>query len=151
MSAFTETAKRAFVCYAQSRKAHTAECEYVAARALLARMEAPRLMITLKTLADFKRFLATPGATVQVVRNDWCDPSKTIHPITPKAGYWEPKHVSKVQSNAVRFTTGSYLPFPKAGHMRFDGDTVSICLQGDGSFRDLLVYRCTQDGNGSEV
>lgn len=96
------------------------------------------------TLAAFRRFLAAPGATLQVIRNDWMDPAQTPHPLTPKPGYWEPKQVTRLQSNAVRFTTGSYLPFPKAAHVRFDGDSVTICLNQDGSFRQVLVYRLTQ-------
>jgi hypothetical protein len=97
----------------------------------------------MKTLADFKRFLATPGATVQVIRNDWADAAKTGHPITPKPGYWDPKQIDRVQSNCVRFTTGSYLPFPKATHIRVEGDTVTLCMEQDGSFRNVLVYRCS--------
>ena len=99
--------------------------------------------INLRTLADFKRFLATPGATVQVIRNDWSDATKTIHPIQPKPGYWDAKQIDRVQSNCVRFSTGSHLNFPKAAHARFDGDTVTLCMDQDGSFRNVLVYRCT--------
>jgi hypothetical protein len=102
--------------------------------------------MTLKTLADFKRFLAQPGATVQVIRNDWMDATKTLHPIQGKPGYWDPKQVDKVQSNCVRFTTGSYLTFPKAAQIRFAGDTVEICMQQDGTFKDVLAYRCTEGG-----
>jgi len=94
-----------------------------------------------RSLADFKRFLALPGATVQVIRNDWSDPTKTIHPIVPKAGYWDTKQVQKLQSNTVQFTSGSWLTFPKASHAKFDDDTVSLCMQQDGTFSQLLVYR----------
>lgn len=98
--------------------------------------------ISVTTLAEFKRFLRQPGATVQVIRNDWSDPAKTIHPITPKAGYFDPKQVVKVQSNGVYFTTG-WLAFPKATHARFEGDTVTLCMQQDGSFSACLTYKLT--------
>lgn len=97
-------------------------------------------MVNVKTLADFKRFLAQPGATVQVVRNDWMDAEKTPHPVVPKAGYFEPKQVSRLKSNGVYFTTG-WLAFPKAAHVRFDGDTATFCMNQDGTFRQVFVYR----------
>ena len=99
--------------------------------------------INVKTLADFKRFLATPGATLRVIRNDWMDTSKTNMPLRPKEGYWEPKRVKTLQSNAVEFTTGSWLAFPKAAHIRCNGDTITICMNEDGTFAQELVYRLT--------
>lgn len=105
-------------------------------------------MVTVRTLADFKRFLAEPGATVQVIRNDWTDPEKTIHPIKPKEGYFAPKQVLKLQSNGVHFTTG-WLAFPKAAHARFEGDEVTLCMNQDGTFKDVLVYKLTKAGQGA--
>lgn len=99
------------------------------------------MAVNVRSLADFKRFLALPGATVQVTRNDWTDPEKTIHPLTPKPGYFDPKQVAKVQSNTVQFTSGSWLTFPKASHARFNGDTVTLCMAQDGTFSACLVYR----------
>ena len=96
--------------------------------------------MNIKTLADFKRFLALPGATVQVIRNDWSDPAKTCHPITPKPGYFDAKRVIKLQSNGVYFTTG-WLAYPKAVHVRFDGDTATLCMNQNGTFAQVLVYR----------
>lgn len=98
--------------------------------------------INVTTLAAFKRFLTIPGATVQIVRNDWSDPAKTMHPIQPKAGYWDAKQIERVQSNCVKFSNGGYLPFPKASHVRFDnGDTVTLCMNQNGSFSQVLVYK----------
>jgi hypothetical protein len=92
------------------------------------------------SLADFKRFLALPGATVQVIQNDWTDPVKVSHPIRPKtAEYWQPKGVSKLQSNGVWFTTG-WLAYPKAAHVRFTGDTAVLDMNQDGMFTHVLVY-----------
>lgn len=95
-------------------------------------------------LASFKRFLAEPGATVQVIRNDWTDPEKTMHPLTPKPEYWEPKQIARLQSNTVQFSTGSWLAFPKAAHARFEGDTITLCMNQDGTFKDVLVYKLTR-------
>jgi hypothetical protein len=105
--------------------------------------------IRITTVAAFKRFLMEPGATVQVIRNDWTDPTKTTHPLTPKVGYWEPKQVQRVQSNTVQFTSGSWLAFPKASHVRFDGDTVTLCMHQDGTFKDVLVYKLTRTETGA--
>jgi hypothetical protein len=99
--------------------------------------------VNVRTLAAFKRFLATPDATVQVIRNDWADPAKTSHPITPKAGYWDAKRVQTLQSNAVQFTTGGWLHFPKAAHARYEGDTATFCMEENGTFATVLVYRLT--------
>lgn len=98
--------------------------------------------INVRTLADFKRFLALPGATVQVIRNDWNDPAKVLHPLTPKPGYFAPKQVQRLQSNGVYFTTG-WLAYPKAAHMRCLGDRVELCMNDDGSFRHVLTYQLT--------
>lgn len=98
-------------------------------------------MTEVKTLADFKRFLRMPGATVQVIQNDWMNPEKTIHPLTPKPGYFDAKQIAKVQSTSVQFSTGSWLAFGKAVNVRFHGDTVTFCMNQDGTFSQVLVYR----------
>lgn len=97
-------------------------------------------MIAIKTLADFKRFLATPGATVQVIRHDFVTPEKA------KPGFFEPKQVARVQTNAVKFTTGSWLPFGKAAHYRFAGDEVTVALSegvGPDPFAKVMTYKLT--------
>lgn len=101
-------------------------------------------MVNVKSLADFKRFLAVPGATLQVVRNDWMDPAKTSHPLTAKPNYFDAKQVQKLQSNTVQFTTGGWLQFPKAAHAKFDGDTVTLDMNQDGAFTQVLVYKLTK-------
>lgn len=100
--------------------------------------------MNITNLAQFKRFLAEPGATVQIIRNDWMDASKTIHPLSAKPGYFEPKQVAKVQSNSVQFTTGSWLQFPKAAHVRFAGDEATFDLNQDGTFTAVLVYKLSR-------
>lgn len=93
-----------------------------------------------KSLAEFKRFLATPGATVQVIQNDWTTGPRALK---PKDGYFDPKQVAKLQTNAVQFTSGGWLTFPKAAHVQFKEDTMIIDMNDDGQFTDKLVYRLT--------
>ena len=99
-------------------------------------------VITVKTLADFKRFLASPGATLQVIRHDFVTTDKA------KPGFFEPKTVALVQSNAVKFSTGSWLPFGKAAHYRFTGsDEVTIALSdgvGPDPFAKIMTYKLTR-------
>lgn len=101
------------------------------------------MTINVRSLADFKRFLALPGATVQVIQNDWMDPAKTIHPLKGREGYFDAKQVAKLQSNTVQFTSGSWFQFPKASHAKFDGDTATFCMNQDGTFQHVLVYKLT--------
>lgn len=103
------------------------------------------MSINVRSLADFKRFLARPGATVQVIRNDWMDPAKTIHPLVSKPGYWDAKQVQKLQSNTVQFTSGSWLQFPKASLARFNGDHITLCMNQDGTFSQVLEYQLSLD------
>jgi hypothetical protein len=105
------------------------------------------MSVNVRSLAEFKRFLAEPGATVQIIQNDWMDPAKTIHPLKGAANYFDQKQVAKLQSNTVQFSTGGWLQFPKAAHARFDGDTVTLCMDQDGTFKHVLVYRLTKQAD----
>jgi len=102
------------------------------------------MTVNVRSLADFKRFLAEPGATLQIIQNDWMNPEKTSHPIAAKPNYFEPRQVARLQSNTVMFTSGGWLRFPKAKHARFDGDTVTLCMNDDGTFKHVLVYKLTK-------
>ncbi len=103
------------------------------------------MRVDVRSLADFRRFLSHPSATVQVVRNDWSDPTKVPNPIRTPAGYFEPKKVKNLLGKSVQFTTGSWLDFPRASNMRFDGDTVTVDLDQNGHFDYLLVYKLWED------
>lgn len=109
------------------------------------------MTLDLKTLTDFKKALGEPGCTVTVERNDWL--TKRTEP--PKPSYWQPRTVRKLQTNAVAFTIPgqsepSWLYFPKAASIRCEGDTVTICLNHDASFRECLVYRVAVPANKAE-
>lgn len=70
------------------------------------------------TLADFKRYLTTPGATVRLV-------SVNGHPAALAVSGW--RTVAKLQTNAVAFNSAtvsgkSWLEFGKASDWRFSGN-----------------------------
>ena len=67
------------------------------------------------------------------MRHDWADPAKA------KTGFFDARTVARVQTNAVQFTGGSWLYFDKASRYRFDGDTVTVRLEGD----NVMVYKLT--------
>lgn len=89
------------------------------------------------SLAEFKRFLAMPGATVQITRNDWVRGA-------PKPGYMDPKKVQRLQGNGVQWDTGSWLYFRPAKEHRFDPDagtmTVALDFENHG-FDVVMVYQ----------
>lgn len=104
-----------------------------------------------KTLADFRRFLALPGATIQVLRHDWIeqgkagwtDPARIISTMAPRT-------VKKLQNNAVKFSNDGWLYWDKtcggqgAKSFRFDGDTVTMDLGKDGTFAQVCIYKLSQ-------
>lgn len=76
----------------------------------------------MKNLAEFKRYLATPGACVRLV-------SINGHPPRPELAEW--RTVAVLQTNAVAFTTAnksgkSWLHFSPAKDWTFDGNTASF-------------------------
>lgn len=100
--------------------------------------------LKLKTLADFKRFLALPGATTQLIRHDWFPERER------KPAIWEPRTVDKLQTNAVAFKMTdserpSWLYFDGASRFRFDGsDIFSVLLDSErlGPMGPVMQYRC---------
>lgn len=110
------------------------------------------MSVNVTSLAAFKRFLSMPGATIQMERHDWADAG--VGADAPAGGFkpervrlmYEPRTVAKLQTNAVKFTNGSWLYFDKSGgclygKLRFEGDTVTLSLSGDGSFQEIAIYR----------
>lgn len=93
--------------------------------------------VNLKTVADFKRFLARPGATVQLIRHDWASRREG------KPALWEPRGVAKLQSNGVAFKTCdhvSWLYFEGAKRFKFEGDVMTVMLDENGA---QMQYRCS--------
>jgi hypothetical protein len=98
-------------------------------------------MVNVKTLADFKRFLALPGATVQITRHDYVLRDKA------KPGFLDPRTVAKLQTNAVQFSGGSWLYFKSAREYRFNGDTMTVDLGDDAKFERVMEYKLTIGGS----
>jgi hypothetical protein len=101
--------------------------------------------MNLTSLADFKRFLATPGATVQIVRHDWV--GEGAGKIPAKDHFFDPRKVQKLQTNAVAFVSphdknGSWLWFRKAKDFRFEGDVVTMQLEDGGDWSEVMQYKC---------
>lgn len=96
------------------------------------------MSVTVTSLAEFKRFLARPGARVQIVRHDFV----TNH----KPGFFSPKQVERFQANAVRFVGGMWLQFGRAENYKFNGDEVTIALNNGGApdpFSQVMVFKLT--------
>jgi hypothetical protein len=101
------------------------------------------MTVQLKTLADFRRFLAQPGATIQVIRHDWADQdAKRAAVFAARPGFRDPRTVKKLQTNAVKFSNDSWLDWRSgASRFKFDGtDVVTVSLKDD--FTDVMQYRC---------
>lgn len=101
-------------------------------------------MLVLKSLADFRRFLALPGATIQLIRHDRC-PNIEKH-----AEMWKPRKVAKLQTNAVKFTNNGWLHWDgklggtTAKSFRWNGSNiVTVELSHDGSFSQVFQYECS--------
>lgn len=101
------------------------------------------MTVQLKTLADFRRFLAQPSATIQVIRHDWADKdAKRAAVFAARPGFRDPRTVKKLQTNAVKFSNDSWLDWRSgANRFRFDGtDVVTVSLKDN--FTDVMQYRC---------
>ncbi|QRM34772.1 hypothetical protein [Microvirga sp. VF16] len=95
--------------------------------------------VNIRSLADFKRFLAHPGATIETLRNDVMTRNGQTPETRPHA--YGTRQVKKLQTNAVQFTGNNWLWFGKAAEYRFSGDVVTIDVSKDGSFKDVIEYK----------
>lgn len=92
----------------------------------------------LKTFADFRRFLAMPGATVTPIRHDHA--AKWPEERRPLA--FEPRTVAKLQTNAVKWQSGGWTMWPKgARHFTLDGSE-QVTFRPDVGDDRLLVFKC---------
>lgn len=107
----------------------------------------PAKAIDVRSAADFKRFLATPGATLQLVR-----PEPAIRPwdrLPDDDRRWRPAPVLKARSKDFILNRGtpetprpSYCDYPTARRGVFEGDKVTIHLgEPDGDRGDVLIYQ----------
>lgn len=108
------------------------------------------MAVVLRSLAEFKRFLVKPGATIQVIRNTYMD----RQPATTRAAYeakglHAPRAVQALSRKAAVFTLRGFpgtvwLYWDKGARgWRFDGDTVTVPLVTGLGPADEIVYRCS--------
>ncbi|MFC1459379.1 hypothetical protein ACETIH_22295 [Microvirga arabica] len=95
--------------------------------------------VNIRSLADFKRFLARPGATIETLRNNVMTRNGRTPETRPQD--FGAHQVKKLQTNAVQFTGDNWLWFGKAAEYRFAGDVVTIDASKDGSFKDVIEYK----------
>jgi hypothetical protein len=102
----------------------------------------------MKTRADFIRWLK-PGRVLVMTRNDW---KPVVFPgETPKPSIiGVPAVVEKVQTTsfAVRREGRenlSWCDIHKAAHMKYDGQTLIVCLNCDGTFDKQMHYLLFDD------
>lgn len=108
------------------------------------------MAVVLRSLAEFKRFLGKPGATIQVARNTFMDrqPPATREAYVAK-GMYAPRAVQALSRQAAVFTLRGFpgtvwLYWDKGARgWRFDGDTVAVPLVTGFGAPDEIVYRCS--------
>ena len=95
--------------------------------------------VNICSLAEFKRFLARPGATLETVRNDVMTRNGQTPETRPQC--YGLRQVKKLQTNAVQFTGANWLWFEKAAKYRFAGDVVTIDVSKAEPFAEVIEYK----------
>ncbi|GJE29227.1 hypothetical protein [Methylobacterium organophilum] len=106
--------------------------------------------VNLRSLSDFKRFLRTPGATIQIVHNTLIErQSEEMQAAYRRKGMYEPRTVHALSKKAAVFAvrghdTNVWLYWDKGTRKwRFSGDTVAVPLHAALGPADEVVYRCS--------
>ncbi len=108
------------------------------------------MAVVLRDLAEFKRFLGKPGATIQVARNTFMDrqPAATQEAYKAK-GMYAPRAVQALSRKAAVFNLRGFpgtvwLYWDKGARgWRFNGDSVTVPLVTGLGAPDEIVYRCS--------
>jgi hypothetical protein len=86
-------------------------------------------------LASFRRFLAEPGATVQLTRHD------RVNKHAAKPGMFDPRIVLKLQTNAVKLSNESWLDWRNGvKRWQFEGDNMTVPLDPERNPDLVMVY-----------
>ena len=108
------------------------------------------MAVVLRSMRDFKRFLARPGARIQMVRNTFVERQSAATREAYRAkGLFAPRHVQAVTRKAAIFAISGHpgtvwLYWDKGvRRWRFSGDTVTVPLDTAMGPPDAIVYRCT--------
>ena len=70
-----------------------------------------------------------------MIRHDWYPDGKLIG---------IPRKVEKLQTNSMKFEGGSWLDFRAAKNYKFEGDKITVSLNDDGSFTEVMEYQLTE-------
>ena len=108
------------------------------------------MALVLRSLSDFKRFLAKPGATIRVVRNTFIDRhGPAYQEAYRRKGMYAPRTVQALSKKAAVFgvqghPTTVWLYWDRGTRKwRFSDDTVAIPLDTGLGPPDEIVYRCS--------
>lgn len=108
------------------------------------------MAVVLRSLSDFKRFLAKPGATIQIVKNTFIErQAKAFQDAYRDKGMYEPRTVQALSKKAAVFSvkghpTTVWLYWDKGTRRwTYSGDTVTVPLDTALGPPDAIVYRCT--------
>ncbi|AWN36402.1 hypothetical protein [Methylobacterium radiodurans] len=107
------------------------------------------MSVVLRDMRDFKRFLARPGAVIEIVRNTFIErqPAPTQEAYRAK-GMLAPRHLQSMTRKAAIFRLEGHpgtvwLYWDKGARgWRFDGDTVTVPLNTGLGPPDAVTYRC---------
>lgn len=108
------------------------------------------MALVLRSLSDFKRFLARPGATIEIVKNTFVDRQPlAFQTAYREKGMYEPRTVQALSKKAAIFAvrghpTTVWLYWDKGTRKwRFSEDTVAIPLDTGLGPPDEIIYRCS--------
>lgn len=108
------------------------------------------MALVLRSLSDFKRFLARPGATIEIVKNTFVDRQPlAFQTAYREKGMYQPRTVQALSKKAAIFAvrghpTTVWLYWDKGTRKwRFSQDTVAIPLDTGLGPPDEIVYRCS--------
>lgn len=108
------------------------------------------MAIVLRSLGDFKRFLAKPGATILIVRNTFVDRQPpAFQQAYRDKGMYEPRTVQALSKKAAVFAvkghpTTIWLYWDKGTRRwRYSNDTISVPLDTGLGPPDEITYRCS--------
>lgn len=108
------------------------------------------MAVVLRSMRDFKRFLAKPGARIQMVRNTFVERQSAATREAYRAkGLFAPRHVQAVTRKAAIFAISGHpgtvwLYWDKGARgWRFHEDTVTVPLVTGLGPPDEVTYRCS--------
>lgn len=103
--------------------------------------------MNIDSLAAFRRFLASPGATLTLTRHDFVTPAHRNY-----AALFAPRRVAVVKATQVGLVVSgkdepSWLDLKPASAFRFHGDLVTVDLTGRGDFKKVMIYRVSVEAD----